>query len=85
VARDVTKTAVNEAMKRAAAEERFRGILQYNEDEIVSSDIVGNPHSSIFDSTQTMVLGRLVKILAWYDNEWGYSNRVVDLLARWAR
>ncbi|MBN1426072.1 type I glyceraldehyde-3-phosphate dehydrogenase [Candidatus Fermentibacteria bacterium] len=82
VQRDVTKSEVNEAMKRAAAQERFKGILEYNEDEIVSSDIVGNPHSSIFDSNQTMVLGRLVKVLAWYDNEWGYSNRIVDLLVR---
>lgn len=85
VVKEATKEAVNAAMKRASAEERFRGILQYNEDEIVSSDIVGNAHSSIFDATQTMVLGRLVKVLAWYDNEWGYSNRIVDLLVRCAR
>lgn len=80
--RDLTRDEVNGALKQAAASERFRGILEYNDEEIVSSDIVGNPHSSIFDATQTMVLGRMVKVLAWYDNEWGYSNRIVDLLVR---
>ncbi len=84
LAREVTKAEVNEAVKKASEEPRFKGILQYNEEEIVSSDIIGNPHSSIFDATQTMVLGRLVKVLAWYDNEWGYSNRVVGLLLRCA-
>jgi glyceraldehyde 3-phosphate dehydrogenase len=85
VSKEATKDTVNAAMKRAAEEERFAGVLQYNEDEIVSSDIVGNPYSSIFDATQTMVIGRMVKILAWYDNEWGYSNRIVDLLVRCAQ
>jgi len=80
--REVTRDEVNAAMKAAAAEDRFSGILQYSEDELVSSDIVGNPHSSIVDSTSTMALGRLVKVLAWYDNEWGYSNRIIDLIVR---
>ncbi|NIA26224.1 MAG: type I glyceraldehyde-3-phosphate dehydrogenase [Gammaproteobacteria bacterium] len=82
LARDVTEEEVNAAM-RAASEGDMQGILQYNEDPIVSSDIVGNPHSSIFDADLTKVIdGHLVKIIAWYDNEWGYSSRVVDLLER---
>ena len=61
----------------------MKGILEYTEDEIVSSDIIGNPHSCVFDAKSTMVLGtRMVKILGWYDNEWAYSVRCVDLMAR---
>jgi glyceraldehyde 3-phosphate dehydrogenase len=70
---------VNAAYKAAAAEGRLAGYLQYTEDPIVSSDIQGNPHSSIFDAELTNVSGNLVKVSAWYDNEWGYSNRLVDL------
>jgi glyceraldehyde 3-phosphate dehydrogenase len=78
--RDVTAEEVNAAMQ-AAAEGPLAGILEYNVDPIVSSDIVGNPHSSIFDSALTNVInGNLVKVVSWYDNEWGYSSRVVDLL-----
>lgn len=80
--REVTRDEVNDAMLKASKEKRFEGILQYSEDELVSSDIVGNPYSSIFDPTSTMAVGRMVKILAWYDNEWGYSNRIVDLLIK---
>ena len=76
--REVTVEEVNAAVK-AAAEGPLKGILEYVEDEIVSSDIVTNPHQSIFDSKLTKVSGDLVKIIAWYDNEWGYSNRLVDL------
>ncbi len=79
--KNVTIEEVNAAMK-AAAEGPLKGILEYTEDPIVSIDIVGNNHSSIFDSKMTMVLGgegNLVKCVAWYDNEWGYSNRVKDL------
>ena len=73
---------INAAMK-AAADGPMKGILEYSEDPLVSTDIVGNPHSSIFDSQLTSVMdGNFVKILSWYDNEWGYSNRVVDLIAR---
>ncbi len=80
VQKDVTIEAVNAAFKKAA-EGPMKGVLQYTEDEIVSTDIIGNPHSCIFDSNATMVLGpRMVKILGWYDNEWGYSMRCVDLL-----
>jgi glyceraldehyde 3-phosphate dehydrogenase (phosphorylating) len=74
---------VNAAV-RAAAEGELRGILSYTEDPIVSTDVVGDPHSSIFDAGQTMVIGdgRMVKAVSWYDNEWGYSNRCVELAAR---
>jgi glyceraldehyde 3-phosphate dehydrogenase len=78
VKKPVTKEAVNAAM-RAAADGPMKGILEYCEDPIVSSDVIGNPASSVFDSLSTAVLdGMLVKVLAWYDNEWGFSNRVVD-------
>ena len=76
---NLTVEEVNEAYKKAAADGRLAGFLQYNEDQIVSSDIVHNPHSSIFDATLTNVSGNLVKVSSWYDNEWGYSNRLVDL------
>jgi glyceraldehyde 3-phosphate dehydrogenase len=83
---ELEKTAtveeINAAMK-AASEGQMKGILEYTEDPIVSIDIVGNPHSSIFDALSTMVIeGNMVKVLSWYDNEWGYSNRVVDLIQK---
>jgi glyceraldehyde 3-phosphate dehydrogenase len=77
--RAVTKEEVNAAMK-AAAEGPMKGILEYTEDPIVSCDIIGNPHSSIFDALSTMSMGNMVKVMSWYDNEMGYSNRVVDLV-----
>lgn len=78
--KDVTVEEVNAAMKKYA-EGEMKGVLEYTEDPIVSTDIIGNPHSSIFDAGATMVTGgNLVKVLSWYDNEWGYSNRVVDLI-----
>ncbi len=67
------------AMKEASQSDRLRGILEYTEDPIVSIDVVGNPASSIFDSLSTMVIGNLVKVISWYDNEKGYSTRLVDL------
>ena len=79
------KTSVEEIneMMRAAAEGPMKGILEFVTDPIVSSDIVGNPHSSIFDSTNTMVMDNdMVKVTMWYDNEWGYSNRSADLIQR---
>jgi glyceraldehyde 3-phosphate dehydrogenase len=80
VSREVTKEEINEAFAAVADTGDFAGILKYTEDPIVSSDIVKSPYSSIFDSELTTVLdGTLVKIIAWYDNEWGYSNRCVDL------
>lgn len=77
--RPATKEQINAAVK-AAAEGPLKGILEYTEDPIVSVDIVGNPHSSIFDAQSTMVTGNLAKVISWYDNEIGYSNRVVDLI-----
>ena len=74
----VTVAEVNAAYK-AAAEGPLKGILSYTEDEIVSSDIQGDPHSSIFDAGLTKVIGNQVKVASWYDNEWGYSNRLVDI------
>jgi glyceraldehyde 3-phosphate dehydrogenase len=79
VSRDVTREQVLEAY-RAAATGSLAGILEYTEDSIVSSDITGNPASAIFDSALTRIDGRHVKVVAWYDNEWGFSNRVVDTL-----
>lgn len=79
--RAATKEEVNAAMK-AASEDSLKGILEYTTDPIVSSDIVGNPHSCIFDSKLTMAMGTVVKVVGWYDNEYGYSNRIVDLVQR---
>ena len=76
--REVTKDEVNDAFK-AAADGPMKGILEYTEHPIVSADIVGNPHSCIVDGLSTMVNGSMVKVLGWYDNEWGYSCRLVDL------
>jgi glyceraldehyde 3-phosphate dehydrogenase len=80
-----TVEAVNAAMKKAA-EGELDGIMEYTEDPVVSIDIVGNQHSCIFDSLATMMMGdNLVKVIGWYDNEWGYSNRVVDLIGHVAK
>src|SRR6202012_490472 len=78
--RDVTKDEVNAAFK-AAAEGPLKGILYYTEDPIVSTDIVGSPASCTFDASITMAYGNQVKVFGWYDNEWGYSSRLVDLAA----
>ena len=78
---DVNADDIRQAVKEASATDRLNSILQYEDAPIVSSDIIGNPHSSIFDAPFTIVLDkRFVKTLNWYDNEWGYSNRVVDLI-----
>ena len=80
--KDVTVEKVNNAFKRAA-NGHLKGILEYTDDPIVSADIVGNPHSCIFDSMITTVMaGNMVKVCGWYDNEWGYSNRCVDLIEK---
>jgi glyceraldehyde 3-phosphate dehydrogenase len=79
VARDVTRDDVLAAY-RAAADGRLAGILEYSEDALVSSDITGNPASAIFDSALTRVDGRHVKVVAWYDNEWGYSNKCLEMV-----
>ncbi len=83
VSREASVEEINKAV-RAAAEGPLEGILSYTEDPIVSTDIVGDPHSSIFDAGQTMVIGdgRMIKAVSWYDNEWGYSNRCVELAGK---
>ncbi|HUS72959.1 MAG TPA: type I glyceraldehyde-3-phosphate dehydrogenase [Sedimentisphaerales bacterium] len=83
VKKDVTVDDVNAAMKKAA-EGPMKGFLVYCDEPIVSSDIVNDPASSIFDSLCTMVIGRTVKVVSWYDNEWGYSNRTVDIMEKLA-
>ena len=79
VGRETTVEEVNAALKKAAESDVFQGILTYTDAPIVSSDIVGDPASSIFDAGLTKVIGNQVKVVSWYDNEWGYSNRLVDL------
>jgi glyceraldehyde 3-phosphate dehydrogenase len=79
--RPATREQVNDAMKKSPAGP-MKGILQYTEEELVSTDIIGNEHSCIFDSKLTMAMGNTVKIFGWYDNEWGFSCRVVDLLKK---
>ena len=82
VARETTAEEINATMKAAAAGP-LAGILAYTEDQIVSTDIVKDPHSSIFDAGQTMVMeGTMLKVVSWYDNEWGYSNRLVELAGK---
>jgi glyceraldehyde 3-phosphate dehydrogenase (phosphorylating) len=82
--KETTVEEVNAAIK-AAADGALKGILEYCDEPIVSSDIIGNPASSIFDSLCTMVMGKTVKIISWYDNEWGYSNRTVDMMEKMAK
>ena len=79
--REVTVEEINEAVK-AAAEGPMKGIIRYTDEPIVSIDIVGDPHSSIFDSQLTMSKGTQAKVVMWYDNEWGYSSRMVDLCGK---
>jgi glyceraldehyde 3-phosphate dehydrogenase len=83
--KSASKDDINGAMK-AAAEGPFKGIIEYNTDPVVSSDIIGNPHSCIFAPEQTLVIdGNLIKVMAWYDNEWGYSNRTAELISKLAK
>jgi glyceraldehyde 3-phosphate dehydrogenase len=77
---DVSAERINETFAKAAADARYRGVLKYTEDPLVSADIVHDPASCIFSALDTTVNDRLVKVLGWYDNEWGYSNRLVDLV-----
>jgi glyceraldehyde 3-phosphate dehydrogenase len=72
--------AINDAFRAASNDKSYRGVLEYSDEPLVSADIVGNPSSCIFSSLDTMAMGRMVKVLGWYDNEWGYSNRIVDLV-----
>ncbi|MDP6462123.1 MAG: type I glyceraldehyde-3-phosphate dehydrogenase, partial [Gemmatimonadota bacterium] len=85
LSRETTAEEINEAMK-SAAEGELRGVLEYSDEPLVSVDIIGNPHSSIFDSMCTTVIGgTLVKVVSWYDNEWGYSNRLAEMTLRMAK
>jgi glyceraldehyde 3-phosphate dehydrogenase len=79
--RDVSRDDVNAAMSKAAGDS-LSGILQYTEDPIVSTDIIHNPHSCVFDALSTMATGNMVKVVGWYDNEWGYASRTVDIIAK---
>jgi glyceraldehyde 3-phosphate dehydrogenase len=82
IKRAITKKEVNEFFKKAAAEDYYQGILDINDDELVSTDYIGNSHSAIVDLDLTDVIGQsMIKVVAWYDNEWGYSNRLVELVA----
>ncbi len=78
--KEATRDEVNQAVKDAADKGRLKGILQYVEEPVVSVDIIGNPYSSIFDPSGTYVIGKMCKVMSWYDNEWGFSNRMVDLI-----
>jgi glyceraldehyde 3-phosphate dehydrogenase len=80
--KDATADAINDAFKEASEDKSYKGVLEYSDEPLVSHDIIGNPHSCIFDSKLTLTLGnRFVKVVGWYDNEWGYSNRCVEMLA----
>ncbi|MCP4566672.1 MAG: type I glyceraldehyde-3-phosphate dehydrogenase [FCB group bacterium] len=79
--KEATVEAINGAMKKAA-EGPMKGIFEYCEDPIVSIDVTGNPHSSVFDPAMTMASGKMAKVFSWYDNEWGFSNRMVDMVCR---
>ena len=80
VEKDFTVEDVNSAFKKASKEPEFKGILRYCEDPIVSADIIGDAHSTIFDALSTFKQGNLIKVLSWYDNEWGYSSRLYDVI-----
>jgi glyceraldehyde 3-phosphate dehydrogenase len=82
VSSDVTEEEVKTLFKKAAEAGPLKGILEYTEDPIVSCDIISNPHSCIFDAPLTSVIGKMVKVVGWYDNEAGYSNRVADLVVK---
>ena len=79
--KDATVDSINTAFKEAASDKSYKSVVEYSDEPLVSEDIVGNPHSCIFDSKLTLTLGnRFVKVVGWYDNEWGYSNRCVELM-----
>jgi glyceraldehyde 3-phosphate dehydrogenase len=82
VARETSKDEVNELFRSKADTGDLEGILQYSDEALVSTDIIHSSYSSVFDSDLTMVNGNLVKVFSWYDNEWGYSCRLVDLVAK---
>ena len=81
LSREATPAEINDAMSKAA-NGYLKGIMEYTDDPIVSSDVVGNPASSVFDGLSTMTMGKMCKVISWYDNEWGFSNRLVDLVGK---
>ena len=81
LSKEASKEGINSAMKKAASG-KMKGILEYTEDPIVSSDIVHNPASSIYDGLSTLAIGKTCKTLSWYDNEWGFSNRMIEMAAK---
>ena len=81
LSKKVSIDEINKVMKKAS-EDEMKDIIEYTEDPLVSSDIIGNPHSCIFDSKLTHTMGQFVKVVGWYDNEIGYSNRVIDLIEK---
>jgi glyceraldehyde 3-phosphate dehydrogenase len=78
--KEATVESINDAFRKAANDSSYKGVLEFSDEPLVSRDIIGNPHSCIFDSALTMTQGKFVKVVGWYDNEWGYSNRCVELL-----
>jgi len=78
--KDASIDAINDAFRAASGAESYRGVLEYTDQPLVSADIVQNPASCIFSARDTMSMGKMVKVLGWYDNEWGYSNRLIDLV-----
>ena len=80
LSREVTIDEINAAFLAASKDASYRGVLEYSDEELVSADIVGNPSSCIYSAPDTMAAGKMIKVLGWYDNEWGYSNRLVDLV-----
>ncbi|HEV7526117.1 MAG TPA: type I glyceraldehyde-3-phosphate dehydrogenase, partial [Acidimicrobiia bacterium] len=80
LSKDASIDAINDAFRAASASASYRGVLEYTDEPLVSADIVQNPSSCIFSARDTMSMGKMVKVLGWYDNEWGYSNRLVDLV-----
>ena len=83
--KEATAESINAAFKKAASDPSYKGVLEYSDEPLVSRDIIGNPHSCIFDSGLTMAQGKFVKVVGWYDNEWGYSNRCVEMLEMMGR
>jgi len=82
MSKEATAEEINAAFKKAAANSPLKGYMEYTEDPIVSTDIVNSPYSCIFDSGLTMASGNMAKVFGWYDNEWGYSCRLVDLIGK---
>ena len=80
LSKEVSVDEINDAFLTASNDASYRGVLEYSDEPLVSADIVGNPSSCVYSSLDTMAMGRMVKVLGWYDNEWGYSNRLVDLV-----